>query len=338
MATCDIGIDLGTSSVVIYVDGKGVVLDEPSVVAYNIKTKQLIAVGSEAYKMVGRTPDYIEAKMPIQDGVISDYYLNEMMINEYLKRVSNAMLMKPRVAICIHSLITDVERRAVIDAAVAAGARKVYLIDEPIAAAVGAGVDISQPNGVMVVDIGGGTTDAAVISLNGVVKNKSVKIGGRKFDAAIVKYILGKYKLLIGEKMAEKLKMESGTACDPDPTVSYKVKGRNLLNGLPAMVEINQLEVFEAVSDLLDGIVQTIKDVLEKTPPELCDDVHTNGIVVAGGGALFGNMAELIRRSTHIETRIADEPLHCVAYGTGKSFAHISEFNDGFSSVSTHKH
>ncbi|MBC5786570.1 rod shape-determining protein [Clostridium facile] len=337
MATCDIGIDLGTSSVIIAINGK-IVLDEPAVVAVNMDTDELKAVGRYAFDMIGRTPENIIATHPIVNGVISDYRLNEIMIQEFLKKVSNAMLMKPRVVISVHSLITDVERRAVVDAAVAAGARQVHLIDEPIAAALGAGIDISQPNGWMIVDIGGGTTDAAVISLNGIVKSESIKTGGSNMDEGIIKYILMKHKLHIGQRMAEQIKIEIGTALDPQPGISATVKGRNAYNGLPQMVTVTQEEIYEAIHDNLDRIVQAVKDVLEQTPPELIGDVHTNGIILAGGGALMANMSELLEAETGIHTSLAEEPLECVAKGTTMAFKMMDEFQDGFVTAVTHKH
>lgn len=338
MATFDIGIDLGTTFVKIYIVHKGIVFDEPAVIAFNDKTQEVIAVGIEAYKMLGKAPSYITVKYPLEAGVISDYKLNELMIDEMLKRASNSMLVKPRVCICVHSVITDVERRAVVDAAVSAGARKVYLIEEPIAAALGAGVDIAQPSGIMIVDIGGGTTDVAVISLNGIVLSKSIKIGGQMLDQAISKYMLVNYKILVGEQTAENAKKAIGTCCEPDENIKLKIKGRNMISGLPEYQEVTQTEVYQAIQEPLFQIRQAIRDVLEQTPPELIGDVLNSGILLTGGGALLNGMAALVEQDTHIRTILAEEPTKNAAIGTGLAFDQLDDFFGGFINASTYEH
>ncbi|MBD5104588.1 MAG: rod shape-determining protein, partial [Ruminococcaceae bacterium] len=280
MSSVDIGIDLGTANTIITIGGKGIVVNEPSVVAYDKKKQKVLAVGSEAYKMIGRTPEYIIAVKPLKDGVISDHSTTEAMVSAFIKKVSSSMMLKPRIILCVPSLITDVENRAVIEAALSAGARKVFIIKEPIAALLGAGVDISRAKGAMVVDIGGGTTDIAVTSFNGIVKDTSIKLAGTKFDEAIIKYISAKYKLIIGEKTAEQTKIQLANVFDPDETVKMSVKGRNLLRGLPESVEINEMDLYEALIDLVEEIAAGIRSVLERTPPELVADISTNGIVM----------------------------------------------------------
>ncbi len=290
MASVDIGIDLGTANIIIATAKKGLVLNEPSVVAYNKKTESVVAVGKEAFEMLGRTPEYIVAIRPLRDGVISDHDMTQAMIKEFILKVTGKQLIKPRIVICIPSFITDVESRAVVEAALNAGARKVYLIQEPVAAMLGAGIDIIQPDGHMVVDIGGGTCDVAVISLGGIVRSSSTKVAGNKIDQAIIKYVQNKYKILLGEKTAEQVKIDLANVFNPKGEKKQIVKGRNLLKGLPEKLEISDLDIYEAISDCADDIIDTIKNVLEQTPPELVGDIYTNGILLTGGGALLGGL------------------------------------------------
>ena len=334
----DIGIDLGTTTIIIYMHGKGIVLKEPSVVAINKKTDSVLAVGEEAYRMIGRTPEYINAERPLKDGVISNHIMTEMMIKEFLRKVCGSLMIKPRVAICIPSAITEVEKRAVTSAAVSAGARRVYLIQEPIAAALGSGVDISLPNGQMMVDIGGGTADIAVISLSGVVVSQSVKMAGNHFDQAIVKYILNQYKILIGEKMAEKIKIDIGCVFDPSDDLTTVIKGRNVIKGLPEKIEINQQELYPVLLECAMEIVSKVKAVLDLTPPELAGDIKTNGIILTGGGCLIRGLDRLLAQEIGVPARIADDPVECVAIGTGKAFDYIEELQDGFENALTYKH
>ena len=310
MAGADIGIDLGTANVLVYVDGKGIVLEEPSVVAIEKNTNTVLAVGHEARKMIGRTPANIVAIRPLKDGVISDYEVTEKMLKYFTE--------------------TEVEKRAVEDATREAGAREVYIIEEPIAAAIGAGMDISLPNGNMVIDIGGGTTDIAVISLGGAVVSDSIKIGGDKFDAAISAYIKKKHNLLIGDRSAEQLKIEIGTAMkDDNNEQTMKISGRNMIKGLPETIEVSSLEIAEALEECIKQIVATTKSVLEKTPPELAADISTSGIVMTGGGALLKNLDKRIEEATGIKVTVADEPLSCVARGTGSSLSTLDLLETG---------
>ena len=338
MSAIDIGIDLGTANTIITIGGKGIVVNEPSVVAYDKKKKQVLAVGEEAYRMIGRTPEYIVAVKPLADGVISDNVMAEAMISEFIRKVSGSMLLKPRIIICVPSSVTDVESRAVVEAALSAGARKVYIIEEPIAALLGAGIDISRPNGFMVVDIGGGTADVAVVSFNGIVKSESIKVAGNKFDDAIVRYISQKYKLLIGEKTAESIKKQIANVYDPRGRVTMQVKGRHLLKGLPVTMEISDLDVAEAVAELVMEIIDEIKAVLEVTPPELIGDIHENGIVLTGGGALLGGLAEAISLETHVRCYVAEDPLECVARGVAKAFSLSDDLLDGFEKISLYRY
>ncbi|HNX64624.1 MAG TPA: rod shape-determining protein [Oscillospiraceae bacterium] len=338
MPSMDIGIDLGTANIMITMDGKGIVLDEPSVVAFNKKTNQVVAVGTEAYKMLGRTPEYIVAVRPLSDGVISDHNMTESMIKEFILKVCGKQLFMPRIIICVPSLITDVESRAVVEAARNAGARKVYLIQEPVAALLGAGIDISLPNGNMVVDIGGGTTDVAVISLNGIVKAASLKLAGNKIDQAIIRYISNQYKILIGEKTAETAKKNITNIFEPTGNLKMTVKGRHLLKGLPESIEISDIDVFNAIEDPVNDIVNTIKSVLEVTPPELIGDIYTNGIVLTGGGALLTGLDKYITAKTGVKCYAADDPISCVARGTGNAFKLLDQLLDGFESIPLYKY
>jgi len=338
MSSVDIGIDLGTANIIITLGGKGIVLCEPSVVAYDKKKKRVIAVGGEASDMIGRTPEYIIAAYPLRDGVISDNYMTEIMVREFIRKVSGNMLVKPRVVLCVPSFVTDVERRALVEAAMLAGARKAYLIEEPVAALLGAGVDITKPNGVMVVDIGGGTTDIAVASFNGIVSSASIKLGGNKMDSAIIKYIHQKYKLIIGEKTAESAKKKLTNMYDPDGAAKMQVKGRSVISGLPESVEISDLDIYEALSAYVEEIISNIRGVLEKTPPELVGDIHSNGLVLTGGGALLGGLDRLITQFVGAPCIIADRPIECVARGVNKAFKHTGELLDGFEKISLYKY
>ncbi|MDR2558563.1 MAG: rod shape-determining protein [Oscillospiraceae bacterium] len=338
MSSVDIGIDLGTANIIITLGGKGIVLNEPSVVAYDKKKRQVIAVGGEAYKMLGRTPEYIIAACPLREGVISDNYMTEIMIREFVRKVSGNMLIKPRIAICVPSFVTDVERRALVETAMSAGARKVYLIEEPVAALLGAGIDITKPNGVVVGDIGGGTTDIAVASFNGIVSSASVKVGGNRMDAAIIKHMNSKYKLIIGEKTAEAAKKAITNVYDPDGTASMAVKGRGILKGLPQSLEINDMDIQEALTGCIEEVIAAIRSVLEKTPPELVGDIHTNGVVLTGGGALLGGLDRLITSFVGAPCIVAGKPAECVARGVGIAFKHAGELLDGFEKISFYKY
>lgn len=338
MSSIDIGIDLGTANTIITIGGKGIVVNEPSVVAYDKKKKRVLAVGNEAYRMIGRTPEYIVAVKPLADGVISDNVMAEAMISEFIRKVSGNMLLKPRIIICVPSSVTDVESRAVVEAALSAGARKVYIIEEPIAALLGAGIDISKPNGYMVVDIGGGTADVAVVSFNGIVKSESIKVAGNKIDEAIIRYVSQKYKLLIGENTAETIKKTITNVYDPTGYKTMKVKGRHLLKGLPMTMELSDLDAAEAVAENVMEIIDEIKAVLEVTPPELIGDIHMNGIILTGGGALLGGLAQAISQETRVKCYVAEEPLECVARGVAKAFALSDELLDGFEKISLYRY
>ena len=329
----DIGIDLGTANIIITISGKGIVLNEPSVVAYDRKKKAVVAVGKEAYKMIGRTPEYIVAIRPLKDGVISDNEMTQAMIKEFINMVNGGFMVKPRIVLCVPSSVTDVERRAVVEAALSAGARKVYLIEEPIAALIGAGIDISKPSGTMVVDIGGGTSDVAIVSFNGIVQSRSVKMAGNKFDAAIVRHITQKYKILIGEKTAEKAKIELANVFNPTGEKKMIVRGRHLLRGLPESVEITDIDLCDALYESAMEIVEQIKLVLESTPPELVGDILSNGILLTGGGAMLGGLAELITDNVGAPCFVAEKPIECVARGVDMAFSMSDELLDGFEQV-----
>lgn len=319
----DVGIDLGTASVLVYIKGKGIVLKEPSVVAIDQYTNKFLAVGEEARRMLGRTPGNIVAIRPLKDGVISDYSITERMLKYFIQKALGRMWFKPRIIICVPSGITEVEKRAVMEASNEAGASKTYLIEEPIAAAIGAGLDITQPNGNMVVDIGGGTSDVAVISLGGIVVSKSIKTAGDECDEAIIKFIRKKYNMMIGERSAEQLKMEVGCAFPYEEEKAMEVKGRNLLTGLPLNVEVSSEDMLEALHEPVNEIVEAVHEVLEKTPPELSSDISNAGIYLTGGGAMLYGLDKLIEKRTGIVTRLAENPVECVAIGTGKSLDSI---------------
>ncbi len=333
----DIGIDLGTASILAFVKGKGVVLREPSVVAIDKNTGKLLKVGTEAQQMLGRTPGNIVAIRPLREGVISDYDMTERMLREFIRKVTTFRLFKPRVIICVPSGITEVEERAVVDAGLQAGCRRVYLIEEPVAAAIGAGIDISKPDGHMVVDIGGGTADIAVISLGGVVESASIKTAGDKFDEAIIKYIRRKHNVLIGERSAEELKKEIGCVFPPEEEKSVEIKGRSLMTGLPQVFTVTSSEMIEAFEEPSTRILEAIHSVLERTPPELVADISNNGIVMTGGGSLVQGFDKLIEAHTGIETHVADDAISCVAYGTGKSLDSLDGMQDGTINLSRRK-
>jgi len=333
LPSIDIGIDLGTANVIIALGNKGIVLNEPSVVAFNKRTNEVVAVGTEAYQMLGRTPEYIVAVKPLTDGVISDHEMTESMIGTLIEKVSAKQLFMPRIIICVPSGITEVESRAVVDAAKNAGSRKVYLIQEPVAALIGAGVDISTPEGNMIVDIGGGTTDVAAISMCGIAKSTSIKVGGNKIDQAIIKYVNYMFKMLIGERTAEQVKKNIGNVFDPDGSKTMVIKGRHLIHGLPETVTITDLDIKKAIEEPVQEIIAAIKSVLEITPPELVGDIKTNGIYLTGGGALLKGLDKLIEQETGVECHVAEDPMLCVAIGTGKAFKMLDKLLDGFESI-----
>ncbi|NDL68283.1 rod shape-determining protein [Anaerotalea alkaliphila] len=314
----DIGIDLGTANVIVYIKGKGVVLREPSVVAIDKETNKVLAVGSEARRMLGRTPGHIVAIRPLRQGVISDYTVTEKMLKYFIAKALGKRIRKPRITVCVPSGVTEVEKRAVEDATYQAGARKVEIIEEPIAAAIGAGIDISKAIGSMVVDIGGGTTDIAVISLGGTVVSTSIKVAGDNFDEAIVRYMRKKHNLLIGERTAEEIKVKVGTAYKRPEVLQMDVRGRNLITGLPKTITVTSEETEEALREATANLVEAVHSVLEKTPPELASDIADRGIVLTGGGSLLQGMDQLIEKKTGITVITADDPLTCVAIGTGK--------------------
>ncbi len=320
----DIGIDLGTANVLVYVKGRGIVLREPSVVAKDIRTNKTLAVGEEARQMLGRTPSNIQAIRPLRDGVIADFEVTEIMLNYFIKKVTRSrsffdsiLRPKPSVVICVPAEITSVEERAVRDAAKLAGARSVEIIEEPMAAAIGAGLPIDGPTGNMVVDIGGGTTDVAVISLGGIVVSQSLRVAGNKLDESIIRHIRRVYNLMIGERTAEEIKIRIGSAYRLEQEIVMEIRGRDLINGLPKTVKITSEEVREALSEPLQSIVEAVKSVLEKTPPELASDIIDRGIILTGGGALLRGLDTLLGEVAGIPAIIADDPLSCVAIGTG---------------------
>ena len=327
MASSDIGIDLGTASILVYVKGKGVVLKEPSVVAYDRDTEQIMAIGEEARLMLGRTPGNIVAVRPLRQGVISDYKTTEKMLKYFIQKAVGKSFFgrRPRISVCVPSGVTDVEKRAVEDATYQAGARDVYIIEEPVAAAIGAGIDISRPCGNMIVDIGGDTSDIAVISLDGVVVSSSIKVAGDDFDDAIVRFMRKRHNLLIGERSAEEIKINIGTCYKRPENISMDIRGRNLVTGLPKTVTVSSDETEEALREVTSQIVDAVHSVLERTPPELAADIADRGIVLTGGGALLHGLEDLIEENTGITTMTAEEPLTAVAIGTGKYIEFLSE-------------
>ncbi|WP_294405715.1 rod shape-determining protein [uncultured Clostridium sp.] len=324
----DLAIDLGTATVLVYVKGKGVILKEPSVVAINRNNNNLLAVGEEARKMLGRTPGNIVALRPLKDGVISDYDVTQKMLKEFIRKACGTRNIRaPKVIVCVPSQATEVEKRAVIDAAANSGAKTVHLIEEPLAAAIGAGLDITKPNGCMVVDIGGGTCDIAVISLGGVVERESIKIAGDKMNDAIIKYVRNNYKLMIGEKTAEELKINIGSAFKNSRNLSCMMKGRNLITGLPDEIEISTEEIRLAIDDPVQNIVETVKKVLERTPPELASDIIERGILMTGGGALLHGLDKMIEFRTGVAATVAEDAVECVAKGTGEVLSYIDKLD-----------
>ena len=326
MVGSDIGIDLGTASILVYIRGKGVVLKEPSVVAFDRDTNKIKAIGEEARLMLGRTPGNIVAVRPLRQGVISDYTVTEKMIKYFIqKALGKKSFRKPRISVCVPSGVTEVEKKAVEDATFQAGAREVEIIEEPIAAAIGAGIDITRPCGNMIVDIGGGTTDIAVISLGGTVVSTSVKIAGDDFDEAIVRYMRKKHNLLIGERTAEEIKIKIGSAFKRPEVATLDVRGRNLVTGLPKTITVTSDETEEALREATAQIVEAVHGVLEKTPPELAADIADRGIVLTGGGCLLQGLEELIEEKTGINTMTAEDPMTAVAIGTGKFIEFLSD-------------
>lgn len=316
----DIGVDLGTANTLVFIKGKGIVIREPSVVAMDRDSGRVLAFGSEARRMLGRTPGNIIALRPLREGVIAHYDATEAMIRHFLSRVCGRHnLVRPRVMVCVPSGVTSVEKRAVLEAAMTAGARKTYLIEEPMAAALGAGLDIGEPAGSMIVDIGGGTTDVAVLSLGGIVLSASLRAGGDKFDEAIVRYMKKQHNLAIGERTAEEIKITIGTVHPLGKTGEMEVRGRDLVTGLPRTVRLTAAETCEAMMEVAAQIVDTIKGVLERTPPELASDILERGIVLTGGGALLNGLDQLLTEETQVPVLVADDALSCVALGTGKA-------------------
>ncbi|MCL5036676.1 MAG: rod shape-determining protein [Chloroflexi bacterium] len=315
-----VGIDLGTSSVLIFIKGKGIVLREPSVVAIDKLSDRILAVGEQARQMLGRTPANIVATRPMRDGVIADYEVTEAMLKYFLNKVcGRRLIFRPYVMVCVPAEVTSVERRAILEAASAAGAKKAFLIEEPMAAAIGAGLNVEEPAGNMVLDIGGGTTDAAVISLGGIVVSESIRVAGNKMDEAIVRYVRKNYNLMIGERTAEDIKIRIGSAYPLEEALYMEIRGRDLINGLPKTIEITSEEVREALAEPVGYMVEAVKAVLEKTPPELAADIIDRGIVMTGGGALLRGLDKLLTQVTGMPVRLADDPISCVAIGTGKA-------------------
>ena len=332
----DIGIDLGTANVLVYVKGKGIVLREPSVVAIDRDTNRVLAIGEEARQMIGRTPGNIVAVRPLREGVIADYDITESMLRHFIEKVvGRRFVFRPRIMICIPSGVTMVEQRAVQEAAEQAGARHTQLIEEPLAAALGAGLDISEPRGSMVVDIGGGTTDIAVISLGGIVNSASLRVAGDKFDEDIMAYVKKEFNIMIGERTAEDVKMVVGAAFATARNEVMDIRGRDMLSGLPKNVQITTAQAAEAMRDSVTKIVDCVKKVLEETPPELAADIMNCGIVLTGGGAMLYGLDELIRRETDIPTALAEDAMSCVAIGCGKALDSFSKFDGKARNVKT---
>lgn len=320
----EMGIDLGTANTLVYIEGKGIVIREPSVVAIQTNTKEVLAVGEDAKKMIGRTPGNIIAIRPLKDGVIADFDVTQNMLKHFIKKASQGKsFFQPRVVVCVPSGVTEVEKRAVEEAAIHAGAKEAYLIEEPMAAAIGAGLPVQEATGSMVVDIGGGTTEVAIISLGGIVTSKSIRVGGDELDESIVSYIKKEYSLMIGERTAEEIKITVGSADKEAPESRMDIRGRDLISGLPKTLNISSLEIYEALREPVYSILEAIKSTLEKTPPELAADVMEQGIMLTGGGALLDGLDKLIMSETGMPVHIAENALDCVAIGTGKSLGSI---------------
>lgn len=321
----DIGIDLGTANVLIYIKGQGIVLNEPSIVAIDTDSKSVIAVGSEANEMLGRTPGKVKAIRPMKDGVIADFEVTEIMLNAFIKKIkAKKLFSRPRILICCPTNITPVEKNAIKEAAERTGARKVYIEEEPKVAAIGAGMDISKPTANMVIDIGGGTTDIAILSLNDIVSSESVRVAGNVFDQDIIKYIKEKYKLLIGERTAEDIKINFANIFDPNKKEKLEVRGRNLITGLPHTIEITQDETKDALEESLQKIIKATMNVLEQTPPELSGDIVEKGIILTGGGAMLRGLPDLLEKELQVPILIAESPLTCVVEGTGSLLDNIA--------------
>lgn len=322
-----IGIDLGTMNSLVYVPKRGIVINEPSVVAVSLVDKKILAVGAEAKEMLGRTPDTIVAVRPMKDGVIADYKTTAAMLRYFVnKALGGVRLFRPEVMVAVPAGITSTERRAVIDATIAAGAKAAYIIKEPIVAAIGADIPIGSPSGHMIIDIGGGTSEMAVISLGGIVASTSVRIGGNRFDAAITDYIRRKYNLAIGERTAERIKIDIGSAMYMEEPMIEQVRGRDMITGLPKTVTVTSDDITEAIQTELEGIIQAVKDVLHKTPPELSADVIDKGIIMSGGSSLLRNIDQMITQVTGVSAYVADEPLYCVAKGTGIALENLESY------------
>ena len=320
----NIGIDLGTANTIVYLEDEGIVTREPSVVAKNIVTEEIIAVGKSAFEMIGRTPENIVALRPMKDGVIADYNTTTAMLKYFIQSIVGRSFFKPVVIICVPSGITDVEKRAVLDATKYAGAKEAYVVEEPFAAAVGAGLPVTAPTGSMIVDIGGGTTDVATISLGGIVNSRSIRVGGDELNESIIQHVRKTYNLLIGERTAEELKIMLGSASVEKAQGSMQVRGRDMVTGLPRVVEVPAKEIAVAMSEIIHQILDAVKDVLEQTPPEISADVIDHGIVLTGGGAMLRHLAEMISKETQVPAFVANDPLDCVALGTGAILANPS--------------
>lgn len=331
----DMGIDLGTANTLVHVKGKGIVIREPSVVAVQKDTNEVLAIGSEAKRMIGRTPGNIVAIRPLKDGVIADFDITQAMLKFFIKKaIGNKSFVRPRVVVGVPSGVTAVERRAVLDATVQAGAREAYLIEEPMAAAIGAGLPVQEATGNMVVDIGGGTSEVAVISLGGIVVSRSVRIGGDKMDEAIVQYIKKKYNLLIGERTAEEIKIEIGTAMKLDVPETIQIRGRDLVTGLPKTLSIDANQIQEALAEPVSGIIDAVRGTLERTPPELSSDIMDRGIVMTGGASLLRNLDRVLSKETGMPVYVSDSALSCVALGTGIAVEHVDIYKKGFMAAS----
>jgi rod shape-determining protein MreB len=323
----DIGIDLGTANTLVFVRGQGIVLNEPSVVAVESHSKKVLAIGKKAKDMLGRTPGEIEAIRPLKDGVIADFEITEKLLSDFIKRVvKHRYLIKPRIVVCVPSGITEVEKRAVRDSAENAGAREVYLIAEPMAAAIGVGLPVDQPSGCMVIDVGGGTSEIAVIALNGIVNNTSIRIAGDELDEGILSYLKKNFNLLIGERTAEQIKMKIGSAYPLDEEETIEIKGRDLVAGIPRTMTLSSVQVREALTEPIDAIVEAVRQALEKTPPELAADILDRGIILTGGGALLAGLDRRLRQETNLSVFVAEDPLTCVVRGTGKVLENFSKY------------
>lgn len=326
----DMGIDLGTANTLIYVKGKGILLREPSVVAINSNTKRVLAVGEEAKQMIGRTPGNIVAIRPLKDGVIADFDVTQTMLRKFIEKISpKSAFTTPRIVVCFPSGVTEVEKRAIDEATKQAGAREVLLMEEPMAAAIGAGLPVNEPTGSMIVDIGGGTTEVAIISLGGIVTSKSLRVAGDELEQAIITYIKKEYSLMIGERTSESIKIQIGSAFDTEESQSMDIRGRDLISGLPKIINISDAEVREALKEPVAAIIDAIKTTLEKTPPELASDIMDKGIMLAGGGAMLRGLDQLINNETHMPVHIAETPLDCVALGAGKALDTIDKIIEG---------